>query len=98
MNSTNIMPSLEVISHAASQDDRWWFLACVIAGGTFSVWALRYLTRRNEEIANARFSDLKEMIRERDQIIERQVQSNEDLRDALKDLAAAVRELKESHR
>lgn len=89
------MPTIDFINQAAVKDDRWWFLACVIAGGAFSVWALRYLVRRNEEVNNARFADLKEMIRERDQIIEQQVQTNEQLRDALKDLAAAVRELKE---
>lgn len=97
------MPTLDFINQAAVKDDRWWFLACVIAGGSFSVWALRYLVRRNEEASNGRLADLKEMIRERDQIIEqqmqaneRQAQTNEQLRDALKDLAAAVRELKEN--
>lgn len=90
------MPTLDFINQAAVKDDRWWFLACVIAGGSFSVWALRYLVRRNEEASNGRLADLKEMIRERDQIIEQQVQTNEQLRDALKDLAAAVRELKEN--
>ena len=42
-----------------------------------------------------RLDDLKEMIRERDQIIERQVESNNELRDAVKELASAVRDLKD---
>lgn len=86
---------VELISKAAAQDDRWWFLAMVIAGGLSATWAVRYLVKRNEETVQGRLSDLKEMIRERDQIIERQVESNNELRDAVKELASAVRELKD---
>ena len=91
---TNAMPSIDFINQAAVKDDRWWFLAAVIVGGMSAGWSIRYLVKRNEETVAGRLSDYKEMIRERDQVIEAQVKSNNELRDAVRDLADAVRELK----
>lgn len=108
---TNSMPSFEFINQAASQNDRWWFLALVIVGASSAAYALRYVVIRLEAANAARIEELKGQAREADQFSERlgqiiernttaitqQVASNQGVSESIKDLIREVELNRRTH-
>lgn len=108
---TNAMPSIESFTQAATQNDRWWFLAAIVVGALSAGYAVRYLVAKLEAANDARIEELKGKAREGDQLAERlgqiierntaalqrQVESSEAVSEAIKDLCREVEVGRRAH-
>ena len=50
MTNMNTSEFLRGVDHAAAKDDRWLFIASLVAIGLFGVWVMRYFVKQHERL------------------------------------------------
>ena len=50
MTNMNMSEFLRGVDHAAAKDDRWLFIASLVAIGLFGVWVMRYFVKQHERL------------------------------------------------
>ena len=52
MTNMNPMDVIKNVDHAAAMNDRWLFIASLVAIGLFGVWVMRYFVKQHERLLN----------------------------------------------
>ena len=76
---TNSMQDLSLVNHLADKSDRYLFIFALVFGGACFLYAIRRLFLRVEEANSERITDFKELIAQRDKVIERNTESQNHL-------------------
>ena len=50
MTNMNPMDVIKNVDHAAAMNDRWLFIASLVAIGLFGVWVMRYFVKQHERL------------------------------------------------
>ena len=50
MTNMNPMDVIKSVDHAAAMNDRWLFIASLVAIGLFGVWVMRYFVKQHERL------------------------------------------------
>ena len=50
MTNMNPMDVIKNVDHAAAMNDRWLFIASLVAIGLFGVWVVRYFVKQHERL------------------------------------------------
>ena len=50
MTNMNMSEFLRGVDHAAAKDDRWLFIASLVAIGLFGIWVMRYFVKQHERL------------------------------------------------
>ena len=50
MTNMNPMDVIKNVDHAATMNDRWLFIASLVAIGLFGVWVMRYFVKQHERL------------------------------------------------
>ena len=50
MTNMNPIDVIRNVDHAAAMNDRWLFIASLVAIGLFGVWVMRYFVRQHERL------------------------------------------------
>ena len=50
MTNMNPIDAIKNVDHAAAMNDRWLFIASLVAIGLFGVWVMRYFVKQHERL------------------------------------------------
>ena len=50
MTNMNPIDAIKNVDHAAAMNDRWLFIASLVAIGLFGIWVMRYFVKQHERL------------------------------------------------